>query len=467
VTRHKQLVFGLVALITATAAALCFAGVRPAAARAAPEAAPPARTSLWSARRLPGVFSDAVAAAALARAGATLATELAPILAPFHACVAVRGRAGPLASINATLPLAPASTLKLLTATTAIDRIGADGTFVTRAFTDASDDLIVVGGGDPRLATPDYITSEHAQARFRDAPFTPLADLADAIVAAGVHNVTGALVVDDHLHDSLRYLPDWKPVYRQEGDIGSLGALSVNGGFDGPDFGIPAADPALSTGQALASLLEARGVTVEGDVRHGVAPAGAHQIAKVESPPLSAIVGEMLTNSDNYTAETLLRDLAEAGAGGAPATTEAGTKVVVQEMTNLGVPTGGLVLHDGSGLAPDDRVTCAAMLSIIELASTPKFSVVDKGLPIAARTGTLAARFGGGPLAGKLRAKTGSLAGVVGLVGVVDGSADLHFAFLANGDFSAATGAQLQAEVADAVGATPGPTVPPDLVPPP
>jgi D-alanyl-D-alanine carboxypeptidase/D-alanyl-D-alanine-endopeptidase (penicillin-binding protein 4) len=465
VSRRKQLGFVLVALVTATAAALCFAGVRPAAARAASQVAPPARTSFWSARRIPGVFAEAVAAAAQARAGAALVTRLTPILAPFQVCVAVRGQAGPLANINATLPLAPASTLKLLTATTAIDRIGAGNSLTTRALTDSSGHLIVVGGGDPRLATPDYITRQRTQARFRDAPFTPLADLADAIVAAGVHSVTGALLVDDHLHDSLRYLPDWKPVYGQEGDIGSLGALSVNGGFEAPEFATPAADPALTTGQALASLLAARGVTVAGGVRHGLAPAEAHQIAKVESPPLSAIIGEMLTNSDNYTAETLLRDLAEGSDGGAPATTETGTKVVIQEMTNLGVRTDGLVLHDGSGLAPDDRVTCAALLSIIELASTPKFAAIDKGLPIAAQTGTLAARFGGGPLAGKLRAKTGSLAGVVGLVGVIDGPADLHFAFLANGDFSSGTGAQLQAEVADALGSTPEPTVPPDLVP--
>jgi D-alanyl-D-alanine carboxypeptidase/D-alanyl-D-alanine-endopeptidase (penicillin-binding protein 4) len=123
------------------------------------------------------------------------------------------------------------------------------------------------------------------------------------------------------------------------------------------------------------------------------------------------------------------------------------------------------VLHDGSGLAPADRVNCATMLKVIQLATKPKFAAIDRGLPVAARTGTLAERFVGGPLAGKLRAKTGSIAGVVGLVGVVDGPDDLRFAFLANGAFSEAAGAQLQAAVANAVGSTPDLRVPAALVP--
>jgi D-alanyl-D-alanine carboxypeptidase/D-alanyl-D-alanine-endopeptidase (penicillin-binding protein 4) len=122
-------------------------------------------------------------------------------------------------------------------------------------------------------------------------------------------------------------------------------------------------------------------------------------------------------------------------------------------------------MHDGSGLAPDDRVRCTTMLQLIELATRPKFAAIDLGLAIAGRSGTLAERFLGDPLAGKLRAKTGSIAGVVGLVGVIDGLDDLRFAFLANGDFSAGAGAALQAEVARAVASTPDLRAPPDLVP--
>jgi serine-type D-Ala-D-Ala carboxypeptidase/endopeptidase (penicillin-binding protein 4) len=122
-------------------------------------------------------------------------------------------------------------------------------------------------------------------------------------------------------------------------------------------------------------------------------------------------------------------------------------------------------MHDGSGLAPTDRVSCTTLLQLIEVTSRPRFAAVDKGLAIAGQSGTLATRFVGDPLAGELRAKTGSIDGVVGLVGRIDGPNDLHFAFVANGDFSTATGERLQAEVAAAVAATPVIRVPADLVP--
>src|SRR5205823_8446360 len=244
-----------------------------------------------------------------------------------------------------------------------------------------------------------------------------------------------------------------------------LGALTVDGGYTDARDQTPAPDPALTTGQRLAAMLGARGITITGGVRRGLASGDLREVAHVDSPSLSDIVGEMLTSSDNYTAEELLRDIAvRSGSGEVPASTELGIRIVEDEMDVLGVPRTGLVMRDGSGLAPADRVTCTTMLRLIELATEPRFAAVDRGLAVAARTGTLAQRFVGDPLAGRLRAKTGSIAGVVGLVGVVDGPDALRFAFLANGDFSANFGAQLQVEVARAVGSVPDVRAPPDLV---
>jgi len=386
-----------------------------------------------------------------------------PIVAPFHACVAVDVDGTPLVRIGNPLALAPASTLKLLTSAAALSALGPAYRFTTRVFVDPSGNLIVVGAGDPMLATDAFIAGQHAGVRFAHAPYTRLSALADAIAAARIRT-NGTLVVDDHRDDSVRYLPEWKPVYATEGDIASLGALTVDDGRSSATSAIPAPDPAMHTGQELAALLAARGMRAT-SVRRGGVPAGAREIARVDSAPLGAIVQETLTGSDNYAAEMLVRALASSANPAIPATTPDGIAALMRELRKLGVPTAGVELHDGSGLAATDRVTCAALLRVISLSRTPRFAAINDGLPIAGRTGTLAPRFLGTALAGRLRAKTGSIDGVVGLVGTVDDAARPTFAFLANGNLSDATGVALQTEIGRTIGAIAAMRAPTGLVP--
>jgi D-alanyl-D-alanine carboxypeptidase/D-alanyl-D-alanine-endopeptidase (penicillin-binding protein 4) len=376
----------------------------------------------------------------------------------------VNDRWGPLAGINPARPLAGASTQKLLVAAAALSVLGPTHRFATRVVSDAAiqgsevtGDLIVVGGGDPVLTT----------ASDPSPPATRLSDLADAIVRAGIRRIDGALVADDSRYDRERAVPDWTPSETAEGAAGALGALVVNDGY-ASGTNTPASDPALDTVQQLAELLAARDV----EISQGARDAGTtttpdvHEIARVESPPLSAIVEQMLTMSNNETAELLTRELGVArGDGG---TTAAGTQVVRTVLAQLGAPVAGLDLHDGSGLAPTDRVTCDALLAVIELAARPAFGAIDRGLAIASRTGTLALRYAGTPLAGRLRAKTGHINGVVGLAGVMGGegpSAGPRFAFVANGTFSTDEGALLQDEIAATIGAYPDAPTASALVP--
>src|SRR4029453_12315999 len=86
-------------------------------------------------------------------------------------------------------------------------------------------------------------------------------------------------------------------------------------------------------------------------------------------------------------------------------TTAAGTVAIVDVARSLGVPSEGVALHDGSGLAPDNHVTCDALLEVVELSARPKFAAIDDGLPVAGTSGTPALRFGGAPLRGILRGK--------------------------------------------------------------
>jgi serine-type D-Ala-D-Ala carboxypeptidase/endopeptidase (penicillin-binding protein 4) len=89
-------------------------------------------------------------------------------------------------------------------------------------------------------------------------------------------------------------------------------------------------------------------------------------------------------------------------------TREAGLQVVMDRLAAWRVPTNGVVIVDGSGLSDANRVTCAALLGVLEHGSAT--DAVGQGLPVAgAAGGTLADVFTDTPLAGKLHGKTGSL----------------------------------------------------------
>jgi D-alanyl-D-alanine carboxypeptidase/D-alanyl-D-alanine-endopeptidase (penicillin-binding protein 4) len=448
----------ILAVVLALAGAACLAvavhsDAEPAAAiPASPTSA--LATAVWSPRRTPALFVAAASAAALQRA-------LPGLVAPYDGCVAVAGPDGSIAQLDDRVGLAGASTQKLLVGAAALAVMGPDHRFTTNAVTDAplndgvlEGDLVVVGGGDPMLTTADT-------PRTPQVPVTHLADLADAIVAAGVRRIDGALVADDSRYDRDRAVAAWTAADDPGADIGALGALVLDGGH-GPD-GLASSDPALDTVDALATLLETRGVDIAGGTSDPAraAPANARDLARVTSAPLADIVGEMLTDSNNETAELLTREIGVRRARNG--TTEAGAHAIPAVLGGLGVPVDGVDLHDGSGLAHANRLTCRALLGVLVLGARPRLHAILDGLAVAGRTGTLATRFLGTPLVDRLRAKTGHITGVVGLAGLVTPGA--RFAFVANGDFSTDDGARLQDEVGGAIGSYLDAPGPPGLVP--
>jgi D-alanyl-D-alanine carboxypeptidase/D-alanyl-D-alanine-endopeptidase (penicillin-binding protein 4) len=119
--------------------------------------------------------------------------------------------------------------------------------------------------------------------------------------------------------------------------------------------------------------------------------------------------------------------------------------VAVDTLTRLGLPMAGVRMLDGSGLAPGDRVTCRLLAAILN--GSPSRTTVERALPIAARSGTLYKRFLATPVAGRLRAKTGSIRYVAALAGFADGpNRTLTFAYVQNG-VGTKQGQQLQDEL--------------------
>jgi len=390
-------------------------------------------TPLFSPRRAPEVFADAAAAA---RVGAAVEAALAGT----DHCVAIDDDGGAVLRGGDDRLLTPASTLKLVTAAGALAALGEDRTFSTRVVADGDGNLVLVGGGDPVLATQEYVDRRHGEPARADAQFTSLESLADAVVAAGVQDVPGALLVDDSLHEPARELPGWRPEYATEGVVGALGALAVDQGYATPAAREAAADPAVTTGERFAALLRERGVAVRGGVRRGDEPEVGLEVAKADSPPLGVIVGDMLRGSDNYIAEILLRDVAAAADASVPGTTAAGIDEVRGRLGGYGVDLAGLDMQDGSGLSPANRARCATLVEVLSLARQPGLGAIDRGLAVAGRTGTLGESLLHTPLEERLRAKTGTLDGVAGLAGVVDAPGGLRFALLVQAPFSDAEG---------------------------
>jgi D-alanyl-D-alanine carboxypeptidase/D-alanyl-D-alanine-endopeptidase (penicillin-binding protein 4) len=229
-------------------------------------------------------------------------------------------------------------------------------------------------------------------------------------------------------------VPSWKPSYVTEAEVGSLGALTVNEGLAswGPSQKV-ASDPAISAATALGRLLGDRGVALPAPTAGGSTPPGAVVIATVRSAPLAQIVAGMLRASDNYVAEMLVKELDHQYGG--PGLTAGGTARVVEEDGRLGVPVDGVHLADGSGLDVGNRATCRALLGALTLSRLEPFSVLDSGLAIAGRTGTLAKRYIGSPAEVRLAAKTGWINGAAAMVGRIASQPTRRFALMVNGRF--------------------------------
>jgi D-alanyl-D-alanine carboxypeptidase/D-alanyl-D-alanine-endopeptidase (penicillin-binding protein 4) len=209
----------------------------------------------------------------------------------------------------------------------------------------------------------------------------------------------------------------------------------VDGGRVRPGSAARVPDPAKQAAQVFAGYLRSLGLDVVA-VQRGRAPADAAEIARIESPPVADIVEGMLTESENTQAEMLAHLVGSSAlgdgsfAGGAEATEAA--------LVELGLDTSGLELVDGSGLSGRNRASARLLADLlVDVTDDPALAPIAPGLAVAGLTGTLADRFQSAATRagrGVVRAKTGTLTGVVALAGTVldrDGRV-LVFAIIAN-----------------------------------
>jgi D-alanyl-D-alanine carboxypeptidase/D-alanyl-D-alanine-endopeptidase (penicillin-binding protein 4) len=389
------------------------------------------------------------------------------------------------------LALNPASTTKILTAATALKRLGPAHTFRTIVYADDRPDakgtiqrLYVEGRGDPTLVVE------------------KLWKIAHDLELAGVRTVKGGIVLDESYFGPDHLLPGWgkqRDIERGPSYYPALSALSLNFnnialtvrpgevgkpavvGADtatGPYItvenevttgragsrrrlsidrvvkpdgtmvftlkgSVPANDslrryyrtvddPTRYLGHALRELLVERGITVDGPIVVGEVPPSAEYLLELQSPPLTSILMDMNKFSSNFMAEQVLRTIgAEVHGEG---TAAGGLKEVGAYLASVGVKD-GYTLFNGSGLAREGALAPSALTAVLlDMAADSRVgNEFRSSLAIAGVDGTLRRRLRDN--AGRLRGKTGTLDGVHGLAGYVE-SADgrlYAFAFLANG----------------------------------
>ncbi|HJL90379.1 MAG TPA: D-alanyl-D-alanine carboxypeptidase/D-alanyl-D-alanine-endopeptidase [Acidimicrobiales bacterium] len=407
-----------------------------------PPMSPPAAslvTPLISVRRIP-LFLQAP------EADRRLVADLRDVVSglPDSSCVAVTEFGRLIYGFNEVSPLIPASTQKLLLGLAALETMGADHVFTTRVVSRipplngvVDGDVWLVGGGDPVLMTDDYVD------RFDDEmAFTNMERLADELVGAGVSSIAGAVIGDESLFDSLRYVESWPERFRpgQQNQAGPLSALSVNDGFSwwhatntANGLNTPAGDPAAFAAALFDDLLEDRDMVIRRSAQAGVAPLDAAvELASIDSPTLAEIVTQMLVTSDNTTAEVLLKNLGSTVSP--PGSSAAGTGVVLTALGAAGHDLSGVMAADGSGLDPANRVTCRILTAVLEDAEHGPELV--SGLAVAGRSGTMRRRLVGSSAEGRARAKTGTLRDVTSLAGQVETLEGriLSFAVLTNAE---------------------------------
>jgi len=351
------------------------------------------------------------AAAAQTRTDSGLQRKLAKALAVPHvprtgsAALAVEldsGRA--VFTRNAATALAPASTEKLPVTYAALTLLGAGFRIETDVLGEGEQvgsvwrgNLVLQGHGDPTLSS------------------AGLRRLAAQLQAAGLRRVSGSIVGDESWFDSRRTAPGWKPSFYID-ESPPLSALVV----DRAQYaGHVSRDPALAAALLFRDGLRAAGISVGGQVVTGRADADAFPLAFTDSPTLGATVRFMDRESDNFTAELLLKELGAVSAGSG--TTAAGADVVTRQLAAANVPLGGVRIVDGSGLSLLDRLTVAALVGTLQAAWADERvrAPLLAALPVAGVNGTLEDRMRSGPARGNVLAKTGTTDVASALAGFV------------------------------------------------
>jgi D-alanyl-D-alanine carboxypeptidase/D-alanyl-D-alanine-endopeptidase (penicillin-binding protein 4) len=228
--------------------------------------------------------------------------------------------------------------------------------------------------------------------------------------------------------------------YRQPGtlQIWAEGTVAMDNPRRTESFAVP--DPNLYAARALRQALLDAGIAVTGTTRSTTdSLLYAHvraspPLAEVQSRPLRDWIFPILNTSQNWFAEMLLKQLGKQfGKGGSwPEGLTVERRFLIDSVR---ADSTQFSLSDGSGLSSSNLVSPLTFTQLLRfMRRHPRAISFTAALPVAGLAGSLRNRFLGTPLAGRIRAKTGSIARVQSLSGYIElgGGKSLTFSIQAN-----------------------------------
>ncbi|HCC86734.1 MAG TPA: D-alanyl-D-alanine carboxypeptidase/D-alanyl-D-alanine-endopeptidase [Prevotella sp.] len=282
----------------------------------------------------------------------------------------------------------PASTMKTITAITALDRLGGSYQFKTELCytgkvdsTSLNGDVYCVGGFDPRFNRDD------------------MQAFAEALRKMGVDTIRGNLYADCSMKDTDRLGEGWC----WDDDNPVLSPLV----FQRKDIFM----------DKFLEAIHRVGITVLGNVSEKRKPHDANCIVS-RFHTIDQILMRMLKQSDNLYAESMYYQIA-ASTGNRPATAKDAKDIERQLITRLGLNASRYRLADGSGLSLYNYVSPELEVKLLRYAFENQniYNHLLPALPIAGVDGTLKKRMRSQFTRGNVHAKTGTLEGIVSLCG--------------------------------------------------
>lgn len=393
------------------------------------------------------------------------------------------GAQAPTLALQSELEFAPASLMKLVTTAAALDLLGPAYAWRTQVLTTGSlrgdvleGDLIIRGGGDPRLTIEHLwlmlrqlrqrgIRDIHGKLVLDRSAFEPVAiDPAafDGDPDRPYNAVPDALLLN-YRALNIRFLPDAQAGLVRVGVEPALTQWSVASpllaagecqdwraslqmraatrglAFDGA---YPLAcgerslslhawqlDPDLYFGAVFTRIWGELGGRLQGPVQSGLTPATATPLLEWRSPALAEIIRDVNKYSNNVMARHLFLSLG-AERQGWPGNVQKGGAAVQGWMMEKGIGVQGLHLENGSGLSRDERITPATLARLLAWTwQSPLMPEFVASLPLVGLDGTMRNRLRNA--AGMAHIKTGSLADVRGIAGYVQAASGKRYVVVA------------------------------------